>query len=173
MVRIMVLVPSEREEITGRQEAKKLNKKASVIRTATTLSFLAGGMMIARNIPNKETLRALTIRAGSIFPAVTPSGSDCPARDGNGHGTIGIPWMKISRPCDGDAKELICNVKSHEQTMSEGKSWCETLSHGAAHEQITGIGDQGHDRHFHIRRIGGDHSDTCIFTGRCIIQHTH
>ena len=72
MVRIMVLVPSEREEITGRQEAKKLNKKASVIRTATTLSFLAGGMMIERNIQNKETIRALTIRAGSIFPAVTP-----------------------------------------------------------------------------------------------------
>ena len=29
-------------------------------------------MMIARNMPNRETLNALTTRAGMIFPAMIP-----------------------------------------------------------------------------------------------------
>ena len=39
---------------------------------ATILFFLAGGMMIAINIPYSPTLSALTMLAGSMFPKSTP-----------------------------------------------------------------------------------------------------
>ena len=39
---------------------------------AMTLSLRAGGMMMAKNMPNRATLRALTARAGKISPAKMP-----------------------------------------------------------------------------------------------------
>ena len=41
-------------------------------RPATTRLFRAGGMMIARNMPYSATLKALTARSGSRFPAIIP-----------------------------------------------------------------------------------------------------
>ena len=40
---------------------------------STTGFFFDGGMMIAKNIPNSATESALTSRAGSTLPAVTPN----------------------------------------------------------------------------------------------------
>ena len=48
---------------------------------ATILFFLAGGMMIAINIPYSPTLSALTMLAGSMFPKVHQSRFQEPAGD--------------------------------------------------------------------------------------------
>lgn len=72
-VSIIVLVPSDRVEIQGRQVAAKLEINARVTSPATTLFCFEGGMMIAINIPKRATLNALTIRGDMIFPAMTPS----------------------------------------------------------------------------------------------------
>ena len=50
-VRMMVRVPSERVEITGRREAAKEAAKQTAMMLAMTMSLRAGGMMTARNIP--------------------------------------------------------------------------------------------------------------------------
>ena len=71
-VRIMVRVPSDRVLIHGRTEQAKLAAKDRATRTATTLFFRAGGMITARNIPKRATLKALTTRSGKMLPAMMP-----------------------------------------------------------------------------------------------------
>ena len=66
-------MPSEREAMPGRQPQAKLRAKLSITSTATTLFFRAGGMIMARNMPYRATLRALTTRTGSRLPAMMPS----------------------------------------------------------------------------------------------------
>ena len=70
--RIMVRVPSDRVLIHGRTEQAKLAAKDRATRTATTLFFRAGGMITARNIPKRATLKALTTRSGKMLPAMMP-----------------------------------------------------------------------------------------------------
>ena len=69
IVRTMVFVPPLRcRKLICSQ--RKLSRNPEATTAATALSFLAGGMMIARNIPNRATERALTSRAGRMFPAM-------------------------------------------------------------------------------------------------------
>ena len=56
----------------GRTENSPLAAMEMTTRPAINLSFLAGGMMIARNMPYRETLSALTAQAGIILPKRTP-----------------------------------------------------------------------------------------------------
>ena len=71
---IFFLIPSFAfvSEITGRTEARPLHTKQSTTIPKITLFFLAGGIKMARNIPYKATLKALTRRSGSRFPAMAP-----------------------------------------------------------------------------------------------------
>ena len=50
----------------------KLKAKLIATNAATILLFLAGGMMMAKNMPYRATLSALTARSGSAFPAKMP-----------------------------------------------------------------------------------------------------
>ena len=72
-VRMMVRVPSESVLTSGRTEQSPLAAKLTSTQAQTTLLFLAGGTMMARNMPNSATDSALTTRAGRVLPAVTPS----------------------------------------------------------------------------------------------------
>ena len=50
----------------------ELAVKLITTRTPTILFFFAGGMIIAKNIPYKETLSAPTTISGNIFPTMIP-----------------------------------------------------------------------------------------------------
>ena len=50
----------------------KLAAKDRATRTATTLFFRAGGMITARNMSKRATLKALTTRSGKMLPAMMP-----------------------------------------------------------------------------------------------------
>ena len=54
-------MPSVKSEIRGSFDAAKLRIKQTVTRPAIILSYRAGGMITARNIPKRATLSALTI----------------------------------------------------------------------------------------------------------------
>jgi len=71
-VRIIVLVPSEREENTDSFDVMKLRAKLRRTNAPTTRLFLEGGIIMARNIPKRASLRALTTLSGRRFPAITP-----------------------------------------------------------------------------------------------------
>ena len=72
---------------------------------ATILFFLAGGMMIAINIPYSPTLSALTMLAGGaelvarafVSKKYTKVGSKNPGWGCNKHHTIHIGWIKLFR----------------------------------------------------------------------------
>ena len=68
----MVRLPSERLRTPGRYRHRKLSPKLTATSPATTRLFLAGGMMMAKNIPYSATLRALTARSGRALPARMP-----------------------------------------------------------------------------------------------------
>ena len=72
-VRMIVLVPSDISFTKGIYVATKLAIKQNTTRPHTTLSFLACGIITAKNIPYRATLKALTKRSGSRLPAITPS----------------------------------------------------------------------------------------------------
>ena len=57
-VNIIVLVPSDKSDRTGSLAKQKLHIKLTATKPAITLFSLAGGIIMAINIPNKATLRA-------------------------------------------------------------------------------------------------------------------
>ena len=69
-VRIITLVPLD-IELMSLSKMKLIIKLTNTIPN-TTLSFLAAGIIIARNIPNNVTAKAETKRAGRILPAIIP-----------------------------------------------------------------------------------------------------
>ena len=71
-VNIIVLVPSDKSDRTGSLAKQKLHIKLTATKPAITLFSLAGGIIMAINIPNKATLRAATTLPGKIFHAITP-----------------------------------------------------------------------------------------------------
>lgn len=71
-VKRIVRVPSDKSDNSGSLEKQKLVTKLIITKPEITLFFFAGGMIMAINIPNNATLKAPTILAGSIFPAITP-----------------------------------------------------------------------------------------------------
>ena len=68
----MIRVPEERLETSGSLLHAKLNAMDRRTSTRTTVFLLAGGMIMARNIPYKSTPRADTTLAGSTLPMITP-----------------------------------------------------------------------------------------------------
>ena len=72
-VKRMILVLSVNEDKIGSIAADALRKKLTMTRMAMVGFFFAGGIITARNIPYKDTLKALTIRSGKIFPIRIPS----------------------------------------------------------------------------------------------------
>ena len=71
-VRMMTRVPGETDESTGRYANAQLAAIAMTISARITRFSLAGGTMIARNMPYRPTLSALTMFAGSTLPITTP-----------------------------------------------------------------------------------------------------
>ena len=71
-VRMIVRMPELIPEMTGRLAKAKLAAIDTATTPATILLFLAGGIMMAMNIPYSPTLKALTTFAGRIFPINTP-----------------------------------------------------------------------------------------------------
>ena len=71
-VRIIVFVPEEMAEKICIFENAKLAAKLTSIRPSIIRLPLAGGTMIARNIPKSATERALTIRSGRTPPEKHP-----------------------------------------------------------------------------------------------------
>ena len=57
----------------GKSTAAKLAAKLMMTSTRIIRSFLAGGMITARNMPKRATLRALTRRTGIRLPTSMPS----------------------------------------------------------------------------------------------------
>ena len=61
-VRKSVRVPELIDAVSGQTAAKRLKAKLTMTEPRTTGSFLAGGMMIARNMPYSATERARLLR---------------------------------------------------------------------------------------------------------------
>ena len=72
MVRRMVMVPLEMEVKSGSLAAAKLAAKLKAMHAARIRLLFAGGIIMARNMPYKATLSALTIRTGRTLPATMP-----------------------------------------------------------------------------------------------------
>ena len=71
-VSMIILVPDAMPESKDAYVNIKLAVMEIITSSAMILFCLAGGMMIARNIPYNPTLKALTILAGRAFPRITP-----------------------------------------------------------------------------------------------------
>ena len=69
MVRTIVIILSERAE---NLLSRKLLMKQMMMRIAMCLFLLAGGMMIARNMPYSATDKAETILIGRMLPIRMP-----------------------------------------------------------------------------------------------------
>ena len=65
-------MPAETPANSGRYANAQLATIASSTTPAITRLFFAGGTMIARNMPYRPTLSALTTFAGSTLPSATP-----------------------------------------------------------------------------------------------------
>ena len=70
IVNMIVRVPAE--ILSNIYEAIKLKMKLTATVKAIVLSLLAGGIITARNIPYKATLKALMAEVGNILPAIIP-----------------------------------------------------------------------------------------------------
>ena len=71
-VMMMMRVPEEIPAKRGQTENPRLTAMETRTTPRMTLFFLAAGMMTARNIPYRATLRALTSRSGRMFPTEHP-----------------------------------------------------------------------------------------------------
>ncbi len=58
---------------------------------------------------------------------------------------VAVKGIQAARARNGNAEQFIGNMKSHERPVESGHGRIQPLAHGAAHQQIPGIGDQGDD----------------------------
>ena len=72
-VNMIVLVPLDIPERYGNVANIKLAIKLNITKKNIILFFLAGGIIIAINIPYNATLSALNISVDRIFPAAIPA----------------------------------------------------------------------------------------------------
>ena len=73
IVRMIVLVPEEIPEKIEALLAIKLKAKLMPISPIMILFLRAGGKIIAKNIPYRATLNALTTLIGRMLPAIIPA----------------------------------------------------------------------------------------------------
>jgi hypothetical protein len=74
--------------------------------------------------------------------------------------------------CDGDAEDLVGDVIGHQRPVIEGRLGGEFLAEGAGHEEIAGVGDEGHQRHLQIAGAGSHQRKEGVFAGAGIVHQT-